>query len=81
MDASRQVESPFYRRTSRQCGQGFGRTAKFLLPELIVPATKCIGAVLLEYAVPDITVPAKERKKIQDGCTECEETNSEKTIW
>ena len=59
MVASRQVESPFYRGVGRQRGWGFGALAQFIgrtsipfLRKYIVPAAKCVGADLLEFAVP-----------------------------
>ena len=61
MVASRQVEIPYYRGVGRQRGRGFGalaqvfgRTAIPFLREYIVPAAKCVGADLLEIAVPEI---------------------------
>ena len=58
MVASRHVEIPFYRGSSRQRGRGFGalaqiigRTAIPFLRKYIVPAAKSTGADLLELAV------------------------------
>ena len=59
MVASRQVEIPFYRGVGRQRGRGysalaqvFGKTAIPILRKHIVPASKLVGADLLEFAVP-----------------------------
>ena len=61
MVASRQVEVPFYRGVGRQGGLGFsipaqdiGRTASPLMRKYFVPAAKCVGVDLLEFAVPEI---------------------------
>ena len=58
MVASRQVDIPFYRGIGRQRGRGFGalahvigRTAIPFLRNYIVPAAKCVGADLMEFAV------------------------------
>ena len=60
MVASRQVEIPFYRGVGQQRGRGFGtlaqvigRTANPFLRKYIVPAAKCVGGDLLEFAVPE----------------------------
>ena len=59
MVASWQVEILFQRGIGRQGGRGFGafakvfgRTAIPFLRKNIVPAAKCVGADLLEFAVP-----------------------------
>ena len=61
MDASRQIETPFYRGVGRQRGRGFGalaqvigRTAIPFLLKYIVPAAKRVGADLLDFAVPEV---------------------------
>ena len=60
MVASKQVEFPFYRGVGRQRGQGFGalaqvigRTAIPFLRKYVVPASKRIGADMLEFAAPE----------------------------
>ena len=61
MVASRQLQIPYYRGVGRQRGRGFGalaqvieRTAIPFLHKCIVPAAKCVGTDLLEFAVPEI---------------------------
>ena len=61
MVASRQVEIPFYRCVGRQRGRRFGALAQVIgrsaipfLRNYIVPAAKRVGAVLLEFAAPEI---------------------------
>ena len=72
MVASRQVEILFHRGAGRQRGRGFGalaqiigRTANPFLPKYIVQAEKCVGADLLELAVPEIAVVVSGRKNIK----------------
>ena len=72
MVASRQVEIPYYRGVGRQRGRGFGelaqvigRTAIPFLLKYIVPATKRVGANLLEFAVPEIAEVVSGRKKFK----------------
>ena len=72
MVASRQVEIPHYRGVGRQRGRGFGalaqvigRTAIPFLRKNIVPAAKCVGADLLEFAVPEIAEVVSGRKNIK----------------
>ena len=70
MVASRQVDIPYKRGVGRQRGRGFGEPAKFIgrtaipfLRKYIVPAAKCVGADLLEFAVPEIAEVVNGRKK------------------
>ena len=86
MVASRQVEIPSCRGVGRQRGRGFGalaqvigRTAKPFLRKHNVPAAKCVGADLLEFAVPEIA-EVVSGKEIQDDCKKCGKANSEKTF-
>ena len=72
MVASRQVETPYYRGVGRQHGREFGslaqvigRTAIPFLRKYIVPAAKCVGADLLEFAVPEIAEVVSGRKNIK----------------
>ena len=72
MVASRQVEIPCYRGVGRQRGRGFGalaqvigRTAIPFLRKYIVPAAKCVGADLLEFAVPEIAEVVSGRKNLK----------------
>ena len=72
MVASRQVDIPYYRGVGRQRGRGFvalaqviGRTAIPFLRKHIVPAAKCVGAELLEFAVPEIAEVTSGRKNIK----------------
>ena len=72
MVASRQVEIPFYRGVGRQRGRGFGalaqvigRTAIPFLREYFVRAAKCVGADLLEFAVPKTAEVVSGRKNIK----------------
>ena len=72
MFASRQVETPFYRGVSRQCGRGIGalaqvigRTAIPFLCKYIVPAGKRIGADLLGFALPEIAEVVSGRKNFK----------------
>ena len=69
MVASRQVEIAFYRCFGRQRGRGFsalaqviGRSAVPFLRKYIVPAGKRVGAVLLEFAAPEIAEGVSGRK-------------------
>ena len=69
MVASRQVENPYYRGVGRQLGRGFGalaqvigRTAIPLLRKYIVPAAKCKGVDMLEFAAPEIGEVISGRK-------------------
>ena len=61
MVASRQVEIPLYRSSSRQRGLGLGalaqvigKTAIHFLRKIFVPAAKRVGADLEEFAAPEI---------------------------
>ena len=72
MVASRQVEIPYYRAVGRQWGRGFGalaqvigRTAVPFLRKYVVPAAKCIGADMLEFAVPEIAEVVSGRKNFK----------------
>ena len=56
MDASRELELPYYREVTRQRGRGFGalaqvigRTAVPFVEKFIVPAARSVGTGLLEY--------------------------------
>ena len=72
MVASREVEIPFCRGVGRQRGRGFGalarvigRTAIPFLRKYIVPASKRVGADLLEFAVPEIAEVVSGRKNFK----------------
>ena len=72
MVAPREVEIPFYRGVGRQRGRGFGalaqdigRTAIPFLRKYIVPASKRVGADLLEFAVPEIAEVVSGRKNFK----------------
>ena len=72
MVASRQVEIPYYRAVGRQRGRGFGtlaqvigRTAIPFLRKYIVPATKRVGADLMELAVLEIAEVVSGRKNLK----------------
>ena len=72
MVASRQVEIPYYRAVDRQRGRGFGalaqvigRTAIPFLRRYMGPAAKCVGADLLEFAVPEIAEVVSGRKNFK----------------
>ena len=72
MAASRQVVFPIYRGVGRQRGQGFGALAQVIgrtgipcLRKDIVPATKSVGADLLEFSVPEIAEVVNGRKSIK----------------
>ena len=61
MVASNTLELPYYRGIGRQRGRGFGALAQVIgttaipfLRKYIVPTAKCVGADLLEFAVPDV---------------------------
>ena len=69
MVASRQIEIPFEGSVGRQRGRGLdalaqviGRTTIPFLHIYIVPATKRVGADLLEVAVPEISEVVTGRK-------------------
>ena len=69
MVALRHVEIPYYRRVGRQrrrrfwaLAQVFDRTASPILPKYVVPAAKCIGADMLEFAAPEIGEVISGRK-------------------
>ena len=69
MVPSRQVEIPFCRGIGQQCGRGFsalaqviGRAAIKFLRKNIVPAAKCVGVDLLEFAVSEIADAVSGRK-------------------
>ena len=72
MVASRHVEIPFYRGNGRQRGRWFGalaqvigRTAIPFLRKNVVPAAKCVGADLLQFAAPEISDVVGGRKKFK----------------
>ena len=74
MVASRQVEIPYYRGVGRQKGRGFGalaqiigRTAIPFLRKYVVPAAKLIGAVILEFAAPEIGEVFSGRKSFKSA--------------
>ena len=74
MVASRHVEIPYYRAVGRQRGRGFGalaqvigRTAIPFLRKYIFPATKRVGADLLEFAVPEIAEVVRGRKNFKSA--------------
>ena len=83
MVASRQVEIPFYRGVGRQRGRRFGalaqvigRTAIPFLSNYIVPAAKRVGAVLLEFAVPEIAEVVSVRKNFKTSEKDCGKTGT-----
>ena len=72
MVASREVEIPYYRGLGRQRRWGFGafaqvirRTGIHFFRKHIVPAAKCVGADLLEFAVPEIAEVVSGRKNFK----------------
>ena len=72
MVAARQVEIPYYKGVGRQRGRGFGalaqvigRTAIPFLRSYIAPASKRVGADLLEFAMPDFAEVVSGRKNIK----------------
>ena len=72
MIASRQVEIPYFRAVGRQRGRRFGalaqvigRTAISFLRKYIATAAKCVGADLLEFAVPEIAEVLNGRKNFK----------------
>ena len=72
MDASRQVEIPYFRGVGRQrrwrfvaLAQVFGRTAIPFLRKYIVPAGKRLGDDLLEFAAPDIAEVVSGKKNFK----------------
>ena len=73
MVASQRVEIPYYRGGGRQRGRHLvhlhkiGRTAIPFLKKYIVPAAKCVGADMLEFAVPEITEVVSGRKKLKSA--------------
>ena len=74
MVASREVEVPYYRGVGPQLGRGLGalaqvigRTAIPFLRKYIVPAAKCVGADLLEFAVPEIAEVVSGGKNIKSA--------------
>ena len=87
MVASREVEIPYYRFIGRQSGRGFsalaqffGRTAIPFLREKIVPAVKCVGADLLELAVPEIVEVVSGRKNIRTAAKSVGRQTLRKTV-
>ena len=79
MVTSRQVEIPFYRGVGRQRGRGFGafaqvigRTAIPFLRNYIVPAAKCVGADLLDFAGPEIAAVVSGRKNFKTAAKSVE---------
>ena len=74
MFASRQVEIPYYRGVGRQrqrrfgaLAQVIGRTAIPFLHKYILPASKRIGADLLEFAAPEIGQVISGRKSFKSA--------------
>ena len=74
MVASRQVEISYYTGAGRQRGRGFGalaqvigRTALPFSPKYVVPAAKCIGADMLEFAAPEIGEVSSGRKPFKSA--------------
>ena len=72
MVASNTLELPYYKGIGRQRGRGFGaptpvvrRTAISFLKKYIVPAAKCVGADLLEFAVPEVADDFSGRKNFK----------------
>ena len=71
MVASRHVEIPYCRAVGRQKGgfgalaQVIGRTAIPFLRKYVVPATKRIGADMLEFAAPEIGEVFSDRKSFK----------------
>ena len=69
MDASRQVEIPYYGGVGRPRGRRFGalaqiirRTAILFSRKYFVPAAKRVGADLFQFAVPEIAEVVSGRK-------------------
>ena len=74
MVASRQVEISYYRAVGRQRVRGFGalaqvigRTAIPFFRKYVVPATKRIGADMLEFAAPEIGEVFSGRKSFKSA--------------
>ena len=74
MFVSKEVEIPYYREVGRQRGRGsgalaqiIGKTAIPFLRKYIVPATKRVGADLLEFAVPEIAEVGSGRKNVKSA--------------
>ena len=72
MVASNTLELPYYRGIGRQRGRGFGalalvigKTAILFLRKSIVPAAKCVGADLLEFAVPEVADVFSRKKNFK----------------
>ena len=72
MVASREVEIPYYRGVGRQRGRAFGALAQVIgttaipfLRKYIVQAAKCVGADLLEFAVPETAELDSGRKNFK----------------
>ena len=66
------LELPYYKGSGRQRGRGLGalaevigRTAIPFLRTYIVPAAKCVGADLLEFAVPEVADVVSENKNFK----------------
>ena len=72
MVASRQVEIPYYRGVGRQRGRCFGALAQVIgrtgipfLRKYVAPASKHIGADMLEFAAPEIGEVISGRKSFK----------------
>ena len=72
MVTSKRVEIPFYRGVGQQRERGLGalsqvmeRTVNPFLCKYIVPTAKCVGADLLEFAVPEIADVVSGRKTLK----------------
>ena len=66
------LELPYYKGIGRQRGPGFGALAQFIggtailfLRKYIVPAAKRVGAVLLEFAVPEVADVVSGKKNFK----------------
>ena len=87
MVASRQVEIPYHRGVGRQKGRGFGalaqiigRTALPFLRKYVLPAAKCIGDDMLEFAAPEIGEVISGRKSFKSAANSVVKQTLKKTI-
>ena len=72
MVASNTLEFPNYKGIGCQRGRGFGALAQVIVKtdipffkKYIVPAAKRVGAVLLEFAVPEVADVVSGKKKFK----------------
>ena len=87
MVASRQVEIPFCRGIGRQrertlgaLAQVFGRTAFPFFRKPNVPAAKCVGGNLLDFAAPDIAEVVSGRKNFKTAAKNVGRQTSRKQL-